>query len=69
MGPGVKNDVLLASISTNIHMNNGPILGQSGGKVIENVFYEIATKIFQYMFVNKQFMNIILFVYRGNCRR
>ena len=34
MGPGVKNDVLLASISTNIHMNNGPIQGQSGGKVI-----------------------------------
>jgi len=32
MGPGVKNDVLLASISTNIHMNNGPIQGQSGGK-------------------------------------
>jgi len=32
MGPGVKNDVLLASISTNIHMNNGPIHGQSGGK-------------------------------------
>jgi len=32
IGPGVKNDVLLASISTNIHMNNGPIHGQSGGK-------------------------------------
>ena len=37
MGPGVKNDVLLASISTNIHMNNGPIQGQSGGKVIEAI--------------------------------
>ena len=37
MGPGVKNDVLLASISTNIHMNNGPIHGQSGGKV--NITY------------------------------
>ena len=37
MGPGVKNDVLLASISTNIHMNNGPIHGQSGGKV--NIIY------------------------------
>ena len=37
MGPGVKNDVLLASISTNIHMNNGPIHGQSGGKV--NIVY------------------------------
>ena len=33
MGPGVKNDVLLASISTNLHMSNGPIHGQSGGKV------------------------------------
>jgi len=32
MGPGVKNDVLLASISTNLHMSNGPIHGQSGGK-------------------------------------
>merc|ERR1711997_508857 len=32
MGPGVKNDVLLASISTNLHMNSGPIHGQSGGK-------------------------------------
>ena len=44
MGPGVKNDVLLASISTNIHMNNGPIHGQSGGKV--NIVYHR----FKYLF-------------------
>ena len=45
MGPGVKNDVLLASISTNIHMNNGPIHGQSGGKV--NIVYHRFKYLFQ----------------------
>ena len=33
MGPGVQNDVLLASISTNLHMNSGPIHGQSNGGI------------------------------------
>ena len=54
MGPGVKNDVLLASISTNIHMNNGPIHGQSGGKV--NIIYFRFKYLFTYKIIPTRFL-------------
>ena len=55
MGPGVKNDVLLASISTNIHMNNGPIQGQSGGKVNNEIV----------IFIKSDRITISFFYYPG----
>ena len=67
MGPGVKNDVLLASISTNIHMNNGPIHGQSGGKV--NIIYFRFKYLFCVRNHSYEILSSMQSIFRGNYRK
>ena len=68
MGPGVKNDVLLASISTNIHMNNGPIHGQSGGKV--NIIYPRFKHLLRnVIFLAHEVLTLMQFFFRGNYQK
>ena len=43
IGPGVLDDIALASITTSLHMNSGAIVGQKNAKVIGTGDSEVST--------------------------
>ena len=51
IGPGVLDDIALASITTSLHMNSGAIVGQKNAKV--NMFiYQYFSQVFTYFFTD-----------------
>ena len=48
IGPGVLDDIALASITTSLHMNSGAIVGQKNAKVIMVIYPYFSQVLFTY---------------------